>query len=300
MRTFSKVKCAATAAVLLLALAGCGNQKGSSQESGIYEITGSDSEVNLVQSLVEEFAGINEKAEFSVTGGGSGVGIAALINGTTAIANSSRSMSTDELAQAKKNNVEPVPIVFAFDGVAAVVHEDNPVRELTMEQVGKIFAGEITNWQEVGGNDTAVTLFGRQPTSGTFVFFRDMVVGEDYSPHMNQMPGTSAILEAVAQDPGGVGYAAIGYVKGAAGIAAISIAAQEGDIFVSPLDDEKVFSGDYVLTRPLFQYLNGNPTGFLKDFIEFELSEAGQQIVVAEGFLPVTPAYAEQNRQYLQ
>ncbi len=301
--------------MVMLVAVGCGQQDSDSDEgtntndeednneeqqlSGSFEITGSDSEVNLVQSLVESFADVNEQAEFSLTGGGSGVGIAAIINSTADIANSSRPMSDEEIAQAKANNVNPVPIVFAFDGVAAVVHEDNPVKNLTLEKLGKIYAGEITNWNEVGGDDSPITLFGRQPTSGTFVFFREVVVHADYSPNMNQMPGTSAIIEGVVQDVSGIGYAAIGYVKGAEGITALNIAAEEGAEYVSPLDDEKVFAGEYVLTRPLFQYVNGNPTGALKEFFEFELSEAGQAIVVKDGFLPVAPEYVQKNQQYL-
>lgn len=300
------------AILVALALAGCGNRdaqppaennNGSDMppaQGGFFEITGSDSEVNLVQALVESFAGVNEVAEFSVTGGGSGVGIAAIINGTADIANSSRPMSNEEIEKAKANNVDPVPIVFAFDGLAAVVNAQNPVQELTLDELGRIYAGEINNWSEVGGDDLPITLFGRQPTSGTFVFFREVVVKGDYSPHMNQMPGTSAIVEGVAQDVGGIGYAAIGYVKGAAGIAALNIAAKEGDAYISPLNDEKVFSGEYVLTRPLYQYVNGKPTGALKEFLEFELSAAGQDIVVTAGFLPVTPEYVQKNQQYLR
>ncbi len=268
--------------------------------SGSFTITGSDSEVNLVQSLVEEYAKVNDTAEFSVTGGGSGVGISAIINSTADIANSSRPMSEDEIAQARAKSIEPVPIVFAFDGVAVVVHKDNSVKELTMEQVGKIYRGEITNWSEIGGPNIAITLFGRQPTSGTFVFFRSLVVKGDYAASMNQMSGTSAIIEGVAQDLGGIGYAAIGYVKGATGVAPLSIATEAGAEFISPLNDEKVFGGEYALTRPLYQYVNGKPTGALKDFFLFELSEEGQAIIVAEGFLPVTPEYVQKNNEYLQ
>jgi phosphate transport system substrate-binding protein len=270
------------------------------EEGGFFEIKGSDSEVNLVQALVEEFADVNEKAEFSVTGGGSGTGIAALINKQTDIANSSRPMSDAEIQQAKANGIEPVPIVFAFDGLAVLVNAGNPVEKMTIEQIGKIFAGEITNWSEVGGENKPISLYGRQTTSGTYVFFRDKVVGGDYSPSMQMMPGTSQIVEGVRQDVTGIGYAAIGYVKGSSGIKAVNIAEKNGEPYISPLDDEKVFSGVYPLTRPLFQYLNGKPAGALKQFIEFELSEAGQAIVVKEGFLPVTPHYVQENQKYLK
>ena len=287
----------AIAVILAFGLTGCGPAQ---PESELFTITGSDSEVNVVQSLVESFAEVDETTEFSVTGGGSGVGIAAIINGTADIANSSRPMSAEEIAQAEANDVVPVPIVFAFDGVAAVVHADNSVTEMTLEDLGKIYRGEITNWSELGGSDVPITLFGRQPTSGTFVFFRDLVVQGDYAESMNQMSGTSAIIEGVAQDVGGIGYAAIGYVKGAEGVAALKIAATDTAEYISPLDDEKVFAGEYAMTRPLYQYVNGNPTGALKTFFEFELSEEGQAIVVEEGFLPVTPEFVEKNMEYLQ
>ncbi len=287
----------ALAVLVAFGLTGCGPAQ---PEAEMFTITGSDSEVNLVQSLVEAYAEVDADTEFSVTGGGSGVGIAAIINGTADIANSSRPMSEEEISQAEANDVDPVGIVFAFDGVAAVVNSSNTVNEITLEDLGKIYRGEITNWSELGGSDTPITLFGRQPTSGTFVFFRDLVVQGDYAESMNQMSGTSAIIEGVAQDAGGIGYAAIGYVKSAEGVAALSIAAEVGGEYISPLDDEKVFSGEYAMTRPLFQYVNGNPTGALKAFFEFELSEEGQAIVVEEGFLPVTPEYVEKNKEYIQ
>jgi phosphate transport system substrate-binding protein len=306
------------AVTLLMAglLAGCGgnnetqppadngNENGQEEPAeempgGFYEITGSDSEVNVVQALVEAFAGINDVAEFSVTGGGSGTGISDLINQTNDLAMSSRPMKDEEIDQAKANGVDPVAICFAFDGLAVIVHENNPVQELTIEQIGKIFAGEITNWSEVGGNNAPISLYGRQSTSGTYVFFRDNVVQGDYSPTMQNMPGTSQIVEGVRADETGIGYSAIGYVKGASGIKALDVATEEGAPYISPLNDEKVFAGEYALTRPLFQFVNGKPGGALKQFIEFQLSAAGQDIVVNEGFLPVTPEWVQKNAQVL-
>ncbi len=277
-----------------------GNQPAPEMEGGFFEIKGSDSEVNLVQALVEAFAAVNDKAEFSVTGGGSGTGIAALINRQTDIAMSSRPMKPEEIQQAKEKGVEPVPIVFAFDGLAVIVNEKNPVNELTIEQVGKIFSGEITNWKQVGGPDLNISLYGRQSTSGTYVFFRETVVKADYSPAMQMMPGTSQIVEGVRQDASGIGYAAIGYVKNAAGIRTVNLAAKEGDPYISPLDDDKVFGGEYPLTRPLFQYLNGKPQGAIKQLMQFQLSKEGQDIVVKQGFLPVTPHYVQENEKYLK
>lgn len=266
---------------------------------GFYEIKGSDSEVNLVQALVEAFYEINGNAEFSVTGGGSGVGISALIDNETDIANSSRPMKDAELENARNNGVEPVPIVFAMDGLAVIIHADNPVETMTVEQVGKIFAGEITNWSEVGGEDKPISLYGRQSNSGTYVFFMDRVIKGDYSTAMQNMNGNSQIVEGVRADTTGIGYVALGYIQGTGGIKAVALADTDAGPFVTPLDYDKVKAGEYVLTRPLYQYLNGKPDGALKQFIEFELSARGQQIMEEEGFLPVTPAFMQENQKFL-
>ncbi|MBS3948331.1 MAG: PstS family phosphate ABC transporter substrate-binding protein [Dethiobacter sp.] len=285
-------------------LTGCGRQANPpeppAQDGGVFQIKGSDSEVNVVQALVEEFVKVNNVAEFAVTGGGSGAGIAALINGQTDIANSSRPLRAEEIAQAKANAVNPVPVVFALDGLAVIVHANNAVENLTLAQVGQIFSGEITNWKEVGGADSPITLYGRQSNSGTYVFFRDRVLGKDYSQAKLNLPGNAQIVEAVRADESGIGYAAVGFVREAAGLRALSLAENPGSPFVSPLDDEKVLGGQYPLTRPLYQFLNGVPSGALRQFIEFELSPAGQEIVAREGFLPVTPEYRQQNDQHLK
>lgn len=302
--------------VASLVIPGCGRQAapapqqppaGNSEqeketEGGFFEIKGSDSEVNLVQALVEAFAEVNSVAEFSVTGGGSGTGIAALINGQTDIANSSRPMKDSEIEQARANGVDPVPVVFSMDGLAVIVHEANPVDRLTVEQVGEIFVGKITNWKEVGGEDKPISLYGRQSNSGTYVYFMERVVKGDYSPAMQNMNGNSQIVEGVRSDLTGIGYVAIGYAQSAAGtgIKALSLAETEADPFVSPLETDKVKNGEYPLTRPLYQYLNGVPTGALRQFIEFELSPAGQAIVEREGFLPVTPEFMSENERYLK
>ena len=297
---------------LLLAglITGCGtngntnenNNRNNKEEnlSGFYEIKGSDSEVNLVQATVEAYAVNNDNAEFSVTGGGSGTGIAALINGETDIANSSRPMTDDEIAQAQANGIEPVPVVFSMDGLAIILHEDNPVETLTVEQVGKIFAGEITNWSEVGGVDNEISMYGRQSNSGTYVFFMDRVIQGDYSPAMQNMNGNSQIVEGVRADATGIGYVAIGYVGGASGIKAVPVADAEAGPFISPTETEKVKAGEYVLTRPLYQYFNGVPTGALRSYVDFELSTDGQALVEAEGFLPVTPTFMQENDKYLK
>ena len=231
--------------------------------SGSYQIKGSDSEVNVVQSLVEAFYEINPNVEFSVTGGGSGVGISALTAGEIDVANSSRPMSDSEIESARANGVEPIPIVFAMDGLAVIIHADNQVENLTVEQVGKIFAGEITNWSEVGGADSPISLYGRQSNSGTYVFFRERVVKGDYSPAKKNMNGNSQIVEGVRADVSGIGYVAMGFIQGTTGIKAVGLAETAAGPFVTPTELDRVKAGEYVLTRPLYQYYGVQPTGAL-------------------------------------
>ena len=179
---------------------------------GMIQVKGSDSEVNLVQRLAEVFMQKNPGVNISVTGGGSGTGIAALINKQTDIANSSRELSAKEEEAAKKAGVSPFRVAFATDGISVILHPENPVSKLTVDQLGKIFKGEIGNWKEVGGPDMKISLYGRQSNSGTYVFFREFVLKGDYSQHMKSMNGNAQIVEGVQRDKAGVGYAAVGYV----------------------------------------------------------------------------------------
>jgi len=303
------------AALLVLALlvTGCGQSEApmeteTEEETGAEEapeaasimIAGSDSEVNLVTRLAEEYMIVNPHVAIAVTGGGSGVGISSLIDGGIDIANSSRPMKEAEEADLKEKQGQDTHAVrFAVDGVAVVVHQDNPVAELTVDQIGAIYRGEIANWSEVGGEDLAITLYGRQSTSGTYVFFMEKVVQADYSPEMRNLAGTSDIVEAVTNDLGGIGYAAIGYAT-KDGIKAVLVAADEASEAFDPTILENVTSGDYPLTRPLYQFVIGKPSGAILDFLLYEVSEAGQQLVLNEGFYPITNADVDFNKKALQ
>ena len=272
------------------------------KSQSMIQVKGSDSEVNLVQKLAEVFMQKNPGANIAVTGGGSGTGIAALINKTTDIANSSRDLSPKEEEAAKKAGVSPFRIVFATDGISAIIHPDNPVNKLTLEQLGKIFKGTITNWKEVGGPDTKISLYGRQSNSGTYIFFREFVVKGDYSPHKKSMNGNAQIVEAIQRDKAGIGYVAVGYVvseKGELkpGLKIVDIAKDAQSQAFSPALMENVMTGKYPISRPLNQYLVGKPSGKLLDFIKFELSEEGQQIVRKQGFFPVQKNWMEFNKK---
>jgi len=293
--------------ILSFVLAGTGLfvlsfMSGAALSQNVMQIKGSDSEVNLVQRLAEAFMKKNPVVNISVTGGGSGTGIAALINKTTDIANSSRDLNPKEEETAKKAGIMPFRVVFATDGISAIVHPENPAKKLTLEQLGKIFKGEIINWKELGGKEGKISLYGRQSNSGTFIFFRESVVRADYSPHMKSMNGNAQIVEAVKTDKNGIGYVAVGYVvneKGdvMTGIKILNIAKDATSEAFTPTVMDNVMTGKYPISRPLNQYLTGRPAGKLLDFIKFEISEDGQKIVRQEGFFPVQKNWTEVNRK---
>lgn len=259
------------------------------------QIKGSDTLINLVQRLSEVYMEKNPGKNISVTGGGSGTGIAAMINKTCDIANASRLMKDKEVLQANEVGVNPKRVIIAVDGLSVIVNEKNPVKQLTVEQIGKIFRGEITNWSEVGGEKMPISLYGRQSNSGTFVFFQEEILKADYSPSMKRMNGNSQIVEAVKQDLSGIGYVGIGYLKDAKGVVALSVAARPGSEYASPLDINNVKTGKYPISRPLNQYINVPVVEDVKNFIAFELSEEGQKIVEELGFYAIPKEYKDIN-----
>ncbi|MGC8797905.1 MAG: PstS family phosphate ABC transporter substrate-binding protein [candidate division WOR-3 bacterium] len=187
-------------------------------------VRGSDTMLNLTQRLAEAFAGVQPDVTISVTGGGSGVGINGLINREVDIANASRGIKSKEISAARANGVNPVEIVIALDGISVIVNSRNPVNQLTVQQIGAIYRGEITNWNQVGGPNKKIVLYGRQPNSGTFVFFREEVVKGEYAPSMRQMNGNAQIVEGVKADDGGIGYVGLGYIRGVEGIKPLVVA----------------------------------------------------------------------------
>jgi phosphate transport system substrate-binding protein len=271
-----------------LALGCTGQQPGES-----LDIKGSDTLVQLVADMAESYNEAHPDADVIVTGGGSGTGIAALINGEVSIADASRSIKAKEIDQAKAKGIEPWEFIIARDGLAVIVNADNPIKELTMDQVGAIYRGEITNWNQVGGEEGEITLYGRQSTSGTYEFFLEHVVNweqaekQDYSPGMLNMEGNKAIADGVTADPSGIGYIGVGYLTGK--IQVVNVAKDEGSGYYSPLDVSDVEQGLYPITRPLYQYTAGKPEkeSITYDFILFELSEEGQKIVENAGFYPI-------------
>jgi len=265
---------------------------------GTIQVKGSDSEVNLVQRLAESFMKKSPGASISVTGGGSGAGIAAIIDGTTTIANSSRDMKGTEKIEASRKGVDVKSFVFATDGLAVIVNAANPATSLDVDTLGKIYRGELSTWETAGSGTGAVSLYGRQSNSGTYDYFKSAAVKGEYAASLKQMNGNAQIVEGVKADPGGIGYVAAGYVAGenGAGVKVLTIAPTPGAPAISPTDEAAVLSGAYPLARPLFQFVNGVPAGTLRDFLAYEASPEGQAIVKEMGFYPIAAAHTAANQ----
>jgi phosphate transport system substrate-binding protein len=257
------------------------------------EIIGSDTMLQVVSNLAEAFKEKENNIKISVTGGGSGTGIASLINGEIDIADSSRKIKSEELQKAKDKGQEAIEIPIARDTLSVIVNPKNPIDKLTIEQVSKIFKGEITNWKEVGGIDSQITLYGRQSTSGTYVYFMEEVVKADYSTKMRNMEGSQAIVDAVSQDKTAIGYTGIGYVitenkKPLTTIKTLNIAKDANSEYITPLDEANIKT--YPISRELYQYLANKPAkdSAVYKFMIFIISDDGQNVVEKSGFVKMS------------
>jgi phosphate transport system substrate-binding protein len=277
MHTKTTILAMATAAMSLAAPA--------IAQAGTVSIKGSDTMVVLGQRWAEEYMKKHPETTIQVTGGGSGTGISALINGTTEICEASRSMKDSEKAQLKeKGGAGAEEIVVAKDGLSVYLNDSNPLNELTMEQLKGIFTGKITNWKEVGGADVKIIPYSRENSSGTYVFFKEHVLGNaDYTPRAQAMPGTAAVVNAVSKEKSSIGYGGAAYAKGIKVIKVKKDAASDG---IAP-SDVTVKNGTYPLSRPLFFYLRGKPAGEIKAIIDWVLSPEGQAVVLKVGYFPI-------------
>ncbi len=249
---------------------------------------GSDTLVNLALAWAETYAA-SHNVHISVTGGGSGTGIAAMINGTVDIANASREMKDAEIEAAQANGIEPIEYVVARDAIAVVVNPQNPVDHLTIEQVSQIYTGRITRWNQVGGDDRPIVLLSRESNSGTYVYFLENVVRKGgasdalFSPDTLLMPSSEGISSEVRQNPNAIGYDGLGYVTPDQKVVAIG-SADKGP-FVYP-SVASVNDGTYPISRPLYMYTAGEPTGVIRQYLDWLLDE-GQPLVAQQGFVPL-------------
>jgi phosphate transport system substrate-binding protein len=247
-------------------------------------IKGSDTMVILSQKWAEVYMKKKPGTSIQVTGGGSGVGLAALINGSTDIANSSRPIKSSEVGKLKeKYGSMGVEIPCAKDGLSVFLNKGNTVSELTIKQLGDIFSGKITNWKEVGGADAKIQLYGRESSSGTFEFFKEHVVKTDFSPRCQTLPGTAAIVNAVKKDKYSIGYGGSAYAEGVKDCKVKKDAKSKG---ILPTI-ETIKNNSYPITRYLYMYLKAKPTGETKAFIDWILSAQGQGLIAEVGYYPL-------------
>jgi len=227
-----------------------------------------------------------------VSGGGSGTGIAALLNGGTDVCQASRDMKEKEYRQAAEKGLQPHRISVALDGIAVFLNQENPVSELSFGQLKGIYTGAIMNWKEVGGPDARIILYGRENNSGTYAFFKEHVLDkEDYSEYTQTLPGTAAVVNAVSKDRFGIGYGGIAW---ATGVKYAAVRRADGDKAVLP-SEETVSNGSYPICRDLYWFFNQEPVGELKKLVDWALSEEGQKVAAEMDYVPLPRERVNEN-----
>lgn len=277
---------------LLVSCGGSSSSNAVSDAAAQYiENKGSDTIVNLALAWAEKYQADHVDVRISVTGGGSGTGIAALINNTVGIANASRKIKDEEIAEAQAKGVVPIEHIIARDAIAVIVNPENPVNKLTLQQISDIYSGKITNWSEVGGEDRPIVKLSRETNSGTHVYFLETVLRlgnkEDktlFSTDTLLLPSSEGIISEVRDNPNAIGYDGLGYVPD--DLKMIAIAKEAGAPYVLP-SIETVNDKSYAIARDLYMYTNGEPSGAIKEYLEWILSAEAQQIVADLGFVPV-------------
>ena len=260
--------------------------------AGNISIKGSDTLVRLGQRWAEEYMKTHKDVTIQVSGGGSGTGIAALINGGTDICESSRDMKPQEYENANAKGVKPFRVAVALDGIVVFLNEENPLKELTLQQLRGIYTGSITNWKEVGGSSHVIVLYGRENNSGTYAYFKEKVLeNEDYADATQTLPGTSAVVNAVSKDKFGIGYGGIAYEKG---VKAVAVKKDDKTAGVVP-SMETVVNGTYPISRELYWFFNGTPDGELKNILNWTLSPEGQKLAQETDYVPLPKELAEKN-----
>ncbi len=285
------------AAVVLCLLPGCSRSKQAKKT--VIQNTGSDTMVNLAQAWAEEYAKVEPTVSVEVSGGGSGTGIAALINGTVEIANCSRRFEPQEIEQTKKNTgKEPREFMVGYDALAIYVHKGNPLNEIALEQLAEIYAegGKIEEWSQLGvkmpaGADEIIRV-SRQSNSGTYFYFREAILGKgrDLKLGSRDMQGSKDVVELVSKTPGAIGYSGMGYNTPM--VKELRLAKKKGDKAYPPTI-ETTLSHTYPIARPLFMYTLGEPSGEVKKYMDWVHSEAGQKIVAQSGYVPLPKTDAQ-------
>ncbi|MHB8054088.1 MAG: phosphate ABC transporter substrate-binding protein [Candidatus Aminicenantales bacterium] len=269
----------------------CGGKRSGLAAGSALQIKGSDTMVNLGQAWAEAYNKLHPEINVAVTGGGSGTGIAAILNGTCDVAESSRAMEEKEIQQAKAAGFTIRETIVALDGIVVVVHPSNPISSLTMDQLREIFMGNVTRWNIFGGENRPIVLLSREVNSGTHIFFKEHVLRrgkskgpEEFAPAALMMPSSYAIAEETAHNENAVGYYGLGYISPRQKV--LAVARDDRSPAVLPTIDS-VRANAYPISRPLYFFTRGEPTGTIKDFLEFALSPEGQKIVRDTDFVPI-------------
>lgn len=270
---------------------GSNDQNNSSSATTYIENKGSDTIVNLALAWAEEYQKIHPEIQISVTGGGSGTGIAALINGTVDIANASRKMKPEEFENAKTNGIEPYEFIIAKDAIAVIVNRANPIEKLTLQQISDIYSGKIKNWNELGGQDLPIVLLSRETNSGTHVYFLEEVLRQGdknnktlFSRDTLLLPSSEGISSEIRLNPNAIGYDGLGYVT--PDLKVIAVAKDHKDGYIFPTS-ESVINKTYPIARDLYMYTNGEPTDATKEYLDWIFTTEAQNIVSDLGFVPI-------------
>ena len=283
--------------LFLFSLAACGNNSPTIEseitdfEKSYIENKGSDTIVNLALAWAEAYQEIHPNVSLSVTGGGSGTGISALINGTTDIANASRQIKPEEIITIQESGADPVEYIIARDAIAVIVHLDNPIDHLTLQQISDIYSGKINNWSELGGEDRTIVRLSRETNSGTHVYFLEEVLrlGDKsnntlFSPDTLLLPSSEVISAEIRDNPNAIGYDGLGYVTPDMKVIAVAKDSDKTPVIPSI---ETVNDDTYPISRNLYMYTAGEPPNFIKEYLDWIQTPEAQLIVIELGFVPL-------------
>lgn len=276
----------------VLGASSCGGGSAAANNRSSIQNKGSDTLVNVAQAWAEAYREVNADIAVAVSGGGSGTGISAMMNGTVDIANASRKMKEKEIALAKTNGIEPIEFIVGYDALAVYVHKDNPIESITIAQLADIYGenGQTTKWSQLGvtlpdGVDDEIIRVSRQNNSGTFAYFRDAVLGKgnNYKLGSVDMHGSKDVVETVHKTPSAIGYSGLAYATDEVRMVPVST---DGGAPVVP-SVATASDRTYPIARPLFMYTAGQPAGAIKEYMDWILSPAGQKIIEEKGYAPV-------------
>lgn len=294
MRKFSTVIAVASLVLAVIAVAYTTSiaQTAKQSKAGTITVKGSDTLVRLGQRWAEEYMKKHPGVVVQVSGGGTGTGIAALLNGSTDVCEASRDMEKKEYALAEQKGIKPTRYSVALDGIAIFVHKDNPIKFVTLAQLKDIYTGKVTNWKELGGADSRIIVYSRENNSGTYAFFKEHVLlKRDFAPEIQTLPGTASVVNAVGKDINGIGYGGIAWESN---VRHLAVKKDDASPAIEPTMTT-ITDGTYPIARELYWFFNGVPTGEAKALLNWALSEEGQKVAESVDYIPLPKEIATKN-----